>query len=80
MERSRLRGETFKDKVPSAQRFLKGSSRHLVLNAAGVRMIKGMGKKQGRATGKKEKIRGVRISWGHQGMGQEQGILRIIIR
>lgn len=55
MERSRLRGETFKDKVPSAQRFLKGSSRHLVLNAAGVHMIKGMGKKQGRAMGKKEK-------------------------
>lgn len=80
MERRGLRGETFKDKVPSAQRFLKGSSRHLVLNTAGVRMIKGMGKKEGRATGKKEKMRGVRLSWGNQGTGQEQGRLWIILR
>lgn len=55
MERRGLRGETFKDKVPSAQRFLKGSSRHLVLNTAGVHMIKGMGKKEGRAVGKRGK-------------------------
>lgn len=62
---------------------LKGSSKvpHVtVLNTAGAHMIKGMGKKQGRATGKKGKMRGVRVPWGNQGTGQEQGRLWIIIR
>lgn len=62
MERRGLRGETFKDKVPSAQRFLKGSSRHISAKHSRSAYDKGHGKEMRKGNRKKRKMRGVRVS------------------